>query len=234
MENFQKKIYEKFISLNFPIEFFISKHLSSFYADYFDDELMLIILDVIIFEAGIKGKYIDDIQYLRILCAIPITLFDLNKKYILECESVSELESILNSFVPHTINKNKFKNNLHKNLKDIYELTGCFEKYIMRDEKRKWDDKRGKLYRLINIFFRPVYLDNINYLSKIKARLNNTMIPGRSIYKDFTNYLNKDNSLKSFQEFNKCDIRIMLHISRLQQIYNNDNCDIKEFIVINL
>ena len=56
------------------------------------------------------------------------------------------------------------------------------------------------------------------------------MIPGRSIYKDFTNYLNKDNSLKSFQEFNKCDIRIMLHISRLQQIYNNDNCDIKEFI----
>ena len=230
MEKFQKKIYEKFISLNFPIEFFISKHLSSFYADYFDDELMLIILDVIIFEAGIKGKYIDEIQYLRILCAIPITLFDLNKKYILECESVSELESILNSFVPHTINKNKFKNKLHKNLKDIYELTGCFEKYIMRDEKRKWDDKRGKLYRLINIFFRPVYLDNINYLSKIKARLNNTMIPGRSIYKDFTNYLNKDNSLKSFQEFNKCDIRIMLHISRLQQIYNNDNCDIKEFI----
>ena len=28
IEKFQKQIYEKFISLNFPIEFFISKHLS--------------------------------------------------------------------------------------------------------------------------------------------------------------------------------------------------------------
>ena len=230
MEKFQKNILEKFISLNFPIEFFISKHLDSLYADYFEDELMMRIFDILIFESGIAGKYIDDLQYLRILCAIPITLFDFNKKEILECEFVSELETIFNNLIFHTFNMNKFKVHLRNNMKEIYLLSGVLEKYIIRDEKRKWDDKRGKLYQLINIHFRPIYLDNMNYLNKIKEKLNRANKSGKKVFDNYITEINKDEELKPIKSINNSDIKIMLHVSKLQQIYNNEIKDIKEFI----
>ena len=230
MEKFQKDILEKFISLNFPIEFFISKHLDSLYADYFEDELMMRIFDILIFESGIAGKYIDDLQYLRILCAIPITLFDFNKKEILECESVSELETIFNNLILHTFNLNKFKVHLRNNMKEIYLLSGVLEKYIRRDEKRKWDDKRGKLYQLINIHFRPIYLDNMNYLNKIKEKLIMGNKSGKKVFDNYIIEINKDEELKSFKNINNSDVKITVHVSKLQQIYNNEIEDIKEFI----
>ena len=126
---------------------------------------MMRIFDIIIFESGIEGKFIDDMQYLRVLCAIPITLFEFNKKDILECESVSELESVINNLIFYKFNMNKFKVRLKNNLKEIYVLTGFLDKLGIKDDKLKWDDKRGRIYRLINVHFRPVYLDNVNYLS---------------------------------------------------------------------
>ena len=99
LETHEKEIYNKFLSLNFPIEFFFSKHLSSLYSDYFGDELMMRIFDIIIFESSFQGLYGDKLQYLRILCAIPITLFGLSKNRILVCKSVSEIQSIFNDLI---------------------------------------------------------------------------------------------------------------------------------------
>ena len=230
LEQHQKKIYEKFLSLNFPLEFFISKHLSSLYTDYFEDELMMRIFDILIFESGIEGKFVDDMQYLRILCAIPITLLELNKKDILECESVSELESILSNLISHSLNMNKFKVHLQNNLENIYHLSGYFEEYIKRDEKRKWDDKRGELYLLINKFFKPVYLDNINYLEKIKNILERKGVSGFDVYKMYFSEIEKNNKINFVKELNKSDFKLMIQISKLQQIYNNENTNIEEFI----
>ena len=76
---------------------------------------MMRIFDILIFESGIEGKFIDNMQYLRILCAIPVTLFELNKNDILECQSVSELDSILSNLISHSLNINKFKVHLQNN-----------------------------------------------------------------------------------------------------------------------
>ena len=224
----QKEVYEKFISLNIPIEFFISNHLSSLFADYFDDELMMRIFDILIFESGIEGKFIDNMQYLRILCAIPVTLFELNKNDILECQSVSELDSILSNLISHSLNINKFKVHLQNNLENFYYLSGFFEEYIKKDEKRKWDDKRGKIYKLINKLFKPVYLDNMNYLEKIKEIINSNKISVDDIFK---NYFSEVNKIKFPKEFNNYDTRIILQVIKLQQIYNNENINLDEFIL---
>ena len=229
LEKFQPEIYKKFISLNFPIEFFLSKDLSSLYANYFEDELMMRIFDIIIFESGIQGKYIDDMQYLRVLCAIPITLFEFNKKDILECQSVSELESMINNLIFYSFNMNKFKVHLKNNLKKIFVLTS--DEFGLKNEKLKWDDKRGKLYKLINVHFRPVYLDNMNYLSKINEELGKQMILGNNVYEKYISQLKMNEELKSIQELYKADFRIIVQISKLQQIYNNEFIDINEFIL---
>ena len=230
LEKFQPEIYEKFISLNFPLEFFLSKYLSSLYANYFEDELMMRIFDIIIFESGIEGKFIDDMQYLRVLCAIPITLFEFNKKDILECESVSELESVINNLIFYKFNMNKFKVRLKNNLKEIYVLTGFLDKLGIKDDKLKWDDKRGRIYRLINVHFRPVYLDNVNYLSKIKEQLIRKIHLGNDVYEKYISQINKKDELKSVQKLFKTDFRIILRVSNIQQIYNNEFHNINDFI----
>ena len=190
---------------------------------------MMRIFDILIFESGSKGKFVDDMQYLRFLCAIPITLLELNKKDILECESVSELESILGNLISHSLNINRFKVHLQNNLENIYHLSGYFEKYIKRDEKRTWDDKRGDLYLLINKFFKPVYLDNINYLKEIKDIMNKNEITGNNIYNNYYNKIENNDEIKFVRELNKSNFKLMIQVFKLQQIYNNKNTDIKEF-----
>ena len=229
LEKYHPEIYKKFISLNFPIEFFLSKYLSSLYTNYFEDELMMRIFDIIIFESGIEGKYIDDLQYLRVLVAIPITLFEFNKKDIIECESVSELESMINNLIFYSFNMNKFKVHLKNNLKKIFVLTGTKDEFGNNDEKLKWDNKRGKLYSLINSHFRPVYLDNMNYLFKIKEQLVKQMKLGSNIYDEYIYQMNQNEDLKSVKKLHESDFRIIIQISKLQQIYNNEFIDINEF-----
>ena len=229
LEKHQKKIFEKFQSLNFPIDFFISQHLSSLFADYFNEELMMRIFDILIYESGIQGKFIDNMQYLRILCAIPITLFELNKKDILECNSISELESILNNLISHTFNINKFKVHLQKSLDEIYYLTGKFEKYIKRDEKRAWDDKRAKICKLINNHFEPIYEENMKYLLQIKDELDRQSKSVKDIYEEYFKNLSEENSLKLVKSLYKTSNRIMVQISKFQQIYNNQIKDLNEF-----
>ena len=104
MERHQPKIYDKFMSLNIPPELFISRHLSTFFTDYFKDELMMRILDIFIFESSFQDSFSDNMQYLRILCAIPLTLFEFNEDRILACKSVSEIESIINDLNLYTFN----------------------------------------------------------------------------------------------------------------------------------
>ena len=108
MECHLNKIYNKFISLNIPPELFITRHLSTLFTDYFKGELMMRMLDILVFESSMQGLLTDDMQYLRVLCAIPLTLFEFSEKEILACKSVSEIESITNDLFLHTFDKNNF------------------------------------------------------------------------------------------------------------------------------
>ena len=240
LESHHKKIYEKFISLNFPPEFFLSKHLSSLYTDYFNDELMMRILDILIYESSFKNINNDRIQNLRVLCAIPITLIELNKNKILACESVSEINSIFNDFILHTFNHNKFINALNINIRKFFYNSNIFEKWIwfLNNKGREWDLKRGDLEYLISGHFKSVYNENKKYLSKINESLNSNT---KEMFDKYYNYLNgKLKPIKSIYYRNDSDFvddsimttGIMVHVCKLQQIYNNDNKNNQEYKLI--
>ena len=169
LEQYFKEIYDKFISLNFPIEFFISRHLSTLFTDYFNGELMMRIFDIIIFESSFKGKFKDNLHYLRILCSIPITLFELSKKKILACESVSEIESILNNLISHNFNNNKFIFALEKNVNKFFISPGFKTQLFYKQNLQEWDNKRGDIEDLNYKLFRSVNEENNKYLKKIEV-----------------------------------------------------------------
>ena len=238
MENNQKKIFDKFISLNIPPELFITRHLSTLFTDYFKGELMMRILDIIVFELSIQNYYNNDnMQYLRILCAIPLTLFEFSQNDILVCKSVSEIQSITNDLFLHTFNRNKFISKLQENLNKFYVVSNFFEKWFFSNKSRQWDSKRGDLENLIKRHFFPVYGENKNYLLEIKDKLKNTS--QEIINLIFDNLDNKLISMKSLYLQGTADfddsnsfMGICVQISKLKQIYNNENCDINEYTLV--
>ena len=237
LETHQKEIFNKFISLNFPVEYFFSQHLSTLYTDYFNHELIIRILDILIYESSFKNLNNDKLQGLRVLCAIPITLMQIHKNRILACESVSEIDSIFNDLALHTFNHNKFIITLEKNIRNFFVYSSVFEKYIwfLNNKGREWDVKRGDLENLILSHFKPVYNENNNYLKEINKSLNKN---AREIYNDYLNYLKK--KLKSIQsvyynhdsyneDCSDMETLVMIHVSKLQHIYNNYNNDLNEY-----
>ena len=237
LETHQRKIYEKFISLNFPPEFFFSQHLSTLYTDYFNHKLMLRILDILIYESSFKILNNDKLQSLRVLCAIPITIIELNQNRILACESVSEIDSIFNDLASHTFNYYKFINALEKNIRKFFVCSSFLERYIwlFNNKGREWDEKRADLENLILDHFKPVYKENINYLFEINKLLNQNT---KEMYNNyFENLDNKFKPIKSvyyqhdsyFDDSSNMETWVMIHVSKLQQIYNNDTKNLKEY-----
>ena len=237
MERHQKKIYAKFISLNIPPELFITRHLSTLFTDYFKGQLMMRILDILVFESSMQGLYTDDMQYLRVLCAIPLTLFEYSEKEILSCKSVSEIESITNDLFLYTFDKNNFVSNLGNNIEKFYVAKSFFEKWFFNTQGREWDSKRGELENLMRRHFYPVYKENKNYLLEIGSKLKNN---SEEIIKNlFENLDNKLSSIKSLYCQGTSDyddsnsfMGICVQISKLKQIYNNENSDISEYILV--
>ena len=237
MERHQSKIFDKFISLNIPPELFISRHLSTFFTDYFKDELMMRILDIIIFEISFQDSFSDNLQYLRVLCAIPITLFEFNEDRLLACKSVSEIESIINDLNLQTFNHDKFISKLGKNINKFYVVSSFLETWFFNNKGREWDNKRAEIEILMRSHFYPVYNENRIYLydiaSKIKANsqdiidiyfdnLSKNMNSMKSIYFQGKNEINDNNAFMGFA----------LHISNLKQIYNNESCDMNKYKLI--
>ena len=234
MERHQKKIYDKFISLNIPPELFISRHLSTFFTDYFKDELMMRILDIIIFESAFQDSYNDNMQYLRILCSIPLTLFEFNEDRILSCKSVSEIESIINDLNLCTFAHNKFISRLGQNINKFYVVANILERWFSNNQGREWDFKRGEIENLMKRHFYPVYNENRNYLYEISLQLKTN---SQDIFDIFFDTLNKNlNSIKSIYNHGisnnneqDCFMGIGLQISKLKQIYNNENSDMNSY-----
>ena len=236
MEVHQKKIFDKFISLNIPPELFITCHLSTLFTDYFKGELMMRIIDIIVFESSIQKLYSDNMQYLRVLCAIPLTLYEFSEEQILACKSVSEIESTINDLFLYCFNRNKFIAKLQNNINRFYVVSGFFEKWLFNTQGREWDSKRGELENLIKRHFYPVYEENKMYLLEINYKLK--MKSQEIINLLFENLDNKLNSIKSLYLQGTSDyddstssMGINIQISKLKQIYNNENSDINEYIL---
>jgi hypothetical protein len=98
------EIYNKFVELNFPIEIFLSHSISTIYSDYFQTDLFLRIMDVILFESALETDNVDKYDYLRLLCTIPLTLLKLSESKILAARSVKELDTIFSDLSNKSIN----------------------------------------------------------------------------------------------------------------------------------
>lgn len=62
MERYLRSIVNQLRKLNFPIEFFFSKMITSLYSTSFETDLFLRIMDVIIFDATIKTQGHDRVK----------------------------------------------------------------------------------------------------------------------------------------------------------------------------
>ena len=236
MERHQKKIYDKFITLNIPPELFISRYLSTFFTDYFKDELMMRIFDIIIFESAFQDSYSDNLQYLRILCSIPLTLFEFNEDRILSCKSVSEIEAIINDLNLETFAHNKFIARLGQNINKFYVVANVLEKWFNNSAGREWDFKRGEIENLMKRHFLTVYNENRNYLYDISLKL---MTNTQNIIDVFYENINKNlGTIKSIyfnggenNNINEQNVfmGIGLQISKIRQIYNNENSDNNQY-----
>ena len=163
LQNNFPQIYQKFLSLNYPVETFLSKNISCLYSDYFNNDIFFRIMDIFLFEIN-SG---DSLEYLRFLCSIPLTLFMLSEEDILHTNSVSELETILNGMIIKTYETNKFINILRNNVEKFYSYSNIFEKWFNLNKDIQWNDKFVKMKDKILSHFNSVKKDNEKYLKNI-------------------------------------------------------------------
>ena len=168
LQNHMKEINNKFASINFPIEYFITDLLTNFYCDYFQTELFLRIMDIIVLHCSIKTNKDAKYDYLRLICAIPLTLIKENKRKILECISIKELETIFTTFVRKSFNLEKFIEKVQENMSEFYKTGSIFENFL-GSKKLSWDDKRDKITGLLEQYFETVANENDTYLRKLES-----------------------------------------------------------------
>ena len=225
LECHDKEIYNKFISLNFPPDYFFSQHLSTLYTDYFKGELMMRIFDILIFESAYKENYGDKLEYLRILCAIPVTLLEMSEKRILACESVSEIETMFNDLISHTLNVNKFIFKLKENVTKFYVVQNFWEK-LFNNKGREWDSKRDKIQSLFYEHFDLIYQQNINYLEKIYKNSETNILSNfeKNYFDGLESKLNAIRILYNQGTPNFKDTNAVtgfdIHVSKLQSLEN--------------
>ena len=177
IENNYNDIYKKFLELNFPIELLMGYNISSLFCDYFNGPIQMRILDILIFEATYKGYYGDHLQYLRILCTIPITLMHYKRNNILNCQSVSEMKTIFEDMIIGSYDINRFINKLYSNVKQFFTYNNIFEKWFNLNKDIIWDNKRDKIEKSIYFFFNPIRKENKEFLKPFEDNLNQKIIP---------------------------------------------------------
>ena len=235
-----KEIYNKFLSLNYPIEQFISKQLNSLYSEYFQSNLLFRVFDILLFEASCTEFFGDSLRYLRILCTIPITIFQMNEKNILAAQSVSELETIVDDFVIKTYANMKFIGQLQENVLKFYSYNNFFEKMLNLNADTKWDSKRENMQQLIYDHFSPVQQESTNYLKKVSTK-ESILGESRSFVENyFQGLVNKLDNLRKLYGFGTPNIGvpgikssgICIHINKL--ISNTSSNPLHDSMVMRL
>ena len=227
LEQYHPDLYKKFISLNFPFEYFFSKHITYFYSSFFEDiETFMKIMDILIFESVFSIYiYKDPISHLRFLCTIILTILIENKDKILAVENIYQLEKLFKIIKFKKYNISIFFEKLNYN---IY-------KYFNNDKKDKfginninWENNRIKIEKILDKYYYSDIKNIYSYLQENFKKMNliiqnnpeteekediiylnnNTNIINVSLWKDkirnFLNkYSNKENVLNTYPNNNK-------------------------------
>ncbi len=221
-------IYKKLLSLNFPIERFISTHLDSLYSDYFEDDLLFRLLDILIFQSIIKSNT-QVYHCMRVLCAIPVTIFQDRQKKILQCQAISELDAIIGGIQYKSIKQSRFIQQLLANVNQFYHTDGLIKnlmKFSLTDERTKWDSKRDDILKCIYDHFGNIRGENESFLQKV---LKDNIFPhsddfGKNYLDILQNYLDQFRQLYGFgtaQEDGKI-LGVNVHIDKIKPIGPED------------
>ena len=229
LECHYKDIYDKFLSLNYPIEFFISQNINSLFSNYFPRSLTLNMFDILIYESTYYKQVLGDrLQYLRILCTIPITLISLKKKDILECQSVSELEIIIKDMIVQSYQQHKFIDILKANVNKFFQCT-LFDKFcsflhISSNRDIAWDMKRDDIEKKICFHFNKIREENIKIIDK-KIKYQG-LEEFYNYYQDtITNKLSEMNDLYDISNPNN-EYEIVLRVNKLKPLLYQSNINI--------
>ena len=220
LEQHHINLYNKLLSLNFPFEYFISKHIASYYSSFFYDvDLFMKISDILIFESSIAiNNNLDSINHLRFLCSIALTILVENESKFLSVDNIFQLENLFKVL--------KFKTyNIQKFFKQIYESINRYfidvnYKYAQNNEKnnlysiinKKWDKKRSKIEKILDDNYYSYTRNNYKYMEKkfkdLSLVIHNNYIPLDNKEE------NKQNQYNLNDNTNRININIWKYIIR--------------------
>ena len=236
LEQHHPDLYKKLESLNFPIEYFFSKHIEYLYSSFFEDiELFIKIMDILIFESVVSIHiYKDQINHLRFLCTIIITILVENEEKIMAADNLFQLETFFEILKKKRYNIEQFLEKLENN---IY-------KYFNKDENDKlglinnqWENLRIKIEKILannyysyierlysymqNNFEKMVLkIQNNDNLKNNKGNRINISVWKKKIKKYLNKYSNKEKIIDNAQNKNKSLNRGVSIIFREITIFN--------------
>ena len=226
LEQHHFTLYSKLLSLNFPFEYFISKHIASYYSSFFYDiDLYMKIADILIFESAIAvNNRLDSINHLRFLCSIALTILVENENKILSVDNIFQLENLFKVLKFKTYNNQLFFKKIYDNINNYFidiDSKNNDENNIYSNENKKWDNKRKKIEQILDKDYYSSIRNNYKYMEKkfknLSLIIHNNYIPIENLKED--NNENKNNNLND--NTNRININIWKYIIR-NFLYNHD------------
>lgn len=189
-----KNIYNKFAEINISPDFFLYKHISSFFSELIiDDYLFMNCIDIIIFET-IFGEKIsrDSLSPLRFMCTAIITLMMMNEKYFIECKSPIEFEKVFIGIARKVINAQSFVAEVTENTNKFFYnksfIESLFDKSAYRGNT-SWDAKRKEILSIMeDKFYLPIKKEK-NTINVLLSKINRNYINNALIRDKWSNII---------------------------------------------
>ena len=220
LEQHHINLYKKLLSLNFPFEYFISKHIASYYSSFFYDVNMFMkIADILVFESSIAiNNNSDQINHLRFLCSIALVILVENENKFLSCDNIFQLENLFKVLKFKTYNNQLFFKKIYDSINKYY--IDINSKYAKNNEEnslysiinKKWDNKRSKIEKILDDNYYSYIRNNYKYMEK-KFKDLSLIIHNNYIPMDY-NEENLDNNNNLNDGTNRININLWKYIIR--------------------
>ena len=197
LEQHHINLYKKLISINFPFEYFISKHIASYYSSFFYDvDLFMKISDILVFESSIAlNNNLDSINHLRFLCTITLTILVENENKFLSVDNIYQLDNLFKVLKFKTYNNQSFFTKIYNNITRYFINVDLNyndnnqnrinnnndENGLFTVLNKKWDNKRKVIEKMLDDNYYYYIRNNYKYMDKnfkdLSLIIHNKYIP---------------------------------------------------------
>ena len=232
LEQHHINLYKKLISINFPFEYFISKHIASYYSSFFYDvDLFMKISDILVFESSIAlNNSLDSINHLRFLCTITLTILVENENKFLSVDNIYQLDNLFKVLKFKTYNNQSFFTKIYNNITRYFINVDLNyndnnqnrinnnndENGLFTVLNKKWDNKRKVIEKMLDDNYYYYIRNNYKYMDKnfkdLSLIIHNKYIP--------------EDNLENKTQINKSDYNLNDNTNRI-------NINIWKFIIRN-